>query len=208
MPPGTGLMALTTGATVANCTSPTIPAGTALMPQSTMTADRLTISGRISPGEPAAATRISARRVSRARFRVARWQTMTVASRATRSDATGRPTTAERPTITARRPAIGTSYASRMAMTASAVAGTNAGSPRASQPAFVGVAPSTSLPGSMRSTSWRPRSGSPSGWATTMPAIRGSSFRPSIRRRRASVSSARRSGSTPTLRAARSRLAA
>ena len=79
------------------------------MPQSTITADRLTISGRTSPATPAADTRISARRVSRARLRVARWQITVVASRATNSEATGLPTTAERPMMTARRPATGTS---------------------------------------------------------------------------------------------------
>ena len=110
--------------------------------------------------------------------------------------------------MTARRPATGTSYASRMAITARAVAGTKAGSPRANQPAFVGVAPSTSFAGSMRSTRRRPCSASTSGWATTMPATRGSRFSRSIASRSGVVSSVSGNGSTPTLRAARSRLAA
>ena len=79
------------------------------MPQSITTAERLTISDRIRFGWPAATTRISARRVSRARLRVRRWVTSTVASAPSSRDATGRPTTDERPTTTARRPTIGIS---------------------------------------------------------------------------------------------------
>ena len=71
------------------------------MPQSITTTERLTISARMRCGTPAATTRISARRVSRARLRVRRWLIWTVASAASRSAAAGRPTTAERPTTTA-----------------------------------------------------------------------------------------------------------
>jgi hypothetical protein len=96
-----------------------------------------------------------------------------------------------------------------MAMTASAVAGTNAGSPRASRPAFVGVAPSTSFAGSMSSTSARPRAASANGWAMTMPATAGSLFHltRSVSGRSAVSSIDATAGSIPTDRAARSRLA-
>ena len=74
-----------------------------------------------------------------------------------------------------------------MAITASAVAGTKARSPRARRPAFSGVAPSTSLAGSISSSTAGASRWAGSGWATTMPemlrvAIEGADARPPGRR--------------------------
>ncbi len=63
----------------------------------------------ISPGWPAATTTISARPTWVARSRVFEWQTVTVASPRTSMNATGIPTTLDRPMTTASRPAIGIS---------------------------------------------------------------------------------------------------
>ena len=108
-PPGTGVMALTTGRNAAKSTSPTMPSGVVLMPQSMTTAERLTISERIRSGltgghhQDLGAPGL-ARQVAGATVR-----DLTVASAPSRREATGRPTTAERPTTTARLPAIGIS---------------------------------------------------------------------------------------------------
>ena len=68
-----------------------------------------------------------------------------------------------------------------MAITASAVAGTKARSPRARRPAFSGVAPSTSLAGSISSSTAGASRWAGTGWATTMPAMLGSRFRAPMR---------------------------
>ena len=65
--------------------------------------------GPTSPARPAATTSTSAVDVTAARSTVREWHTVTVASRAISSCATGLPTTAERPTTTARRPLSATS---------------------------------------------------------------------------------------------------
>jgi hypothetical protein len=103
-PPGTGLNPPATPAT-AGSTSPAIPpSAVALMPTSITVAPTATYPGPINPGRPAATTRTSASRVTDARSTVREWHTVTVASRPISSCATGLPTTAERPTTTARRP--------------------------------------------------------------------------------------------------------
>ena len=77
------------------------------------------------------------------------WHTVTVASRSSSRCATGFPTTVERPSTTACRPASATSWWSRSASTAAAVAGAKAGRPAARRPRLSGFAPSTSLAGSI-----------------------------------------------------------
>ena len=127
-----------------------MPSGVALMPQSTTMAPGGN-SARMSPGTRGHDDQVGAL-VSATRSRVAVWQTTTVASRASSSEKTGRPTTAERPTITARRPGPGLVLLDD-GDDRQGHGGNEAGSPRASRPALVGVAPSTSFSGSMCSTS-------------------------------------------------------
>ena len=100
----------------------------------------------------------------------------------------------------------------RIAITARAVAGTKVRSPRAMRPALSGVAPSTSLAGSISATTALVSRCAGTGCATTIPAMLGSRFRAPIRAARSeratpsggSISKA----STPTLRAARQTLLA
>ena len=95
----------------AGSSSPTMPpSAVAFVPTSTTTAPEATAEGPISPGRPAATTRISADDVTAARSAVREWHTVTVASRASSNWATGLPTTAERPTTTARRPLSATPW--------------------------------------------------------------------------------------------------
>src|SRR6185369_3013228 len=79
------------------------PPATALVPTSTTTAPAATNEAPTSPARPAATTSTSAVDVTAARSTVREWHTVTVASRASSSCATGLPTTAERPTTTAPR---------------------------------------------------------------------------------------------------------
>ncbi len=99
-----------------------------------------------------------------------------------------------------------------MAITASAVAGTKARSPRARRPAFSGVAPSTSLAGSISSSTAGVSRCAGNGCATTIPEISGSRLRAPMRAARSescTPSGGTTSiGSMPTLCAARARLAA
>ena len=97
-PPGTGVIAETTGLADSKSTSPTSLSPTTLIPTSTTTAPGLSISPVIRPGTPAATTTISASRVCRARSTVFEWQTVTVAFSRSSRRAAGLPTTFERPT--------------------------------------------------------------------------------------------------------------
>ena len=81
------------------------------------------MSPRISPGLPAATTRISASLTCLARSRVCEWQTVTVAFSRTRRKAAGIPTTADRPTTVARLPSISIPERRRISTAAWAVAG-------------------------------------------------------------------------------------
>jgi len=118
-----------TSATAGSTSPASPPPGKALIPTSTTTAPAATNEAPTSPARPAATTSTSAVDVTAARSTVREWHTVTVASRASSSCATGLPTTAERPTTTARRPLSATSYRSSSASTAAAVAGAKAGSP-------------------------------------------------------------------------------
>ncbi len=103
-PPGTGLSAPAISATSGETSPASPPSGKALVPTSMTVAPTATCSRPISPARPAATTSTSAVAVTLARSLVREWQTVTVASRESSSCATGLPTTAERPTTTARRP--------------------------------------------------------------------------------------------------------
>src|ERR1700744_4832598 len=76
---------------------------------------------------------------------------VTVALAASSSRAVGLPTTVDRPTTTAGRPAGPTCSAARISITAAAVAGANTpGTPAARPPSEAGLAPSTSLATAIR----------------------------------------------------------
>jgi hypothetical protein len=84
--------------------------GLRFMPTSTMTAPGLIKVARDQmPALPMAATRMSARRHSSARFDVLEWQMVTVALACSNSRAMGFPTMSLRPTTTAWRPETGMS---------------------------------------------------------------------------------------------------
>ncbi len=122
------------------------------MPTSITVAPGAIQSPRIRPGFPAAATMMSARRHSAARSRVRECPMMTVALAASNSEAIGRPTIVDRPTIRARAPSSATPACDNNRITPAGVQGTIAGSPMASRPTFSGWKPSTSFPGSIAST--------------------------------------------------------
>ena len=86
----------------------------------------------------------------RRRSRVREWQTVTVALRSSRSDATGLPTRIERPTTTASAPSSSTSGRRSSSITPAGVQGRSPGCPWARRPALIGVRPSTSLAGAIR----------------------------------------------------------
>ncbi len=69
-PPGTGVIAPATSATASKSTSPTRPSSVRFVPTSITVAPGLTISAVTNPGEPTAATRMSAREQTSARSRV------------------------------------------------------------------------------------------------------------------------------------------
>ena len=150
VPPGTGVIALATVRLLAQSTSPTTPAPSAvsLMPKSNTTAPGLSIAPVISPALPTAAATMSPCRTISARFGVREWQIVTVACRASSRCANGLPTTLERPTTTACLPAGSMVYASSSAMPPAGVFGMCAVKPCAKRPALVGCKPSTSLRGS------------------------------------------------------------
>src|SRR5881296_626820 len=97
-PPGTGLSAPATSATAGSTSPASPPSAVALVPTSTTTAPPATNPRPTSPARPVATTSTSAVDVTAARSTVREWHTVTVASRASSSCATGLPTTAERPT--------------------------------------------------------------------------------------------------------------
>ena len=85
-PPGTGVMNEHLGATLSKSTSPRrrnpdlrVASGTRVVPTSTTTAPSDIMSAVRNPGFPRAQTMMSARRVRSPMFRVAEWQTVTVA---------------------------------------------------------------------------------------------------------------------------------
>ena len=129
-PPGTGDTAEATSATSSYATSPTSLPSTTFVPTSTTTAPGATISPRTSAGRPAAAITSSPSRTTAPRSTVRVWQTVTVACSRRSSSASGFPVMLLRPTITARRPSMATSWRWSSSMTARGVAGASAGRPR------------------------------------------------------------------------------
>src|SRR5699024_4341039 len=109
-PPGIGARNPATSATP-GATSPTTPSSVRVPPTSTTAAPGLTMSGVMSPAEPAAATTMSARRVCAARSLVPVWHCVTDAfsKRLVISSPKCRPTVTPRPTTQTSAPAIGTS---------------------------------------------------------------------------------------------------
>src|SRR5690606_13952422 len=148
------------------------------------TAPGLTMSRRISSARPAAATRISASRVTAPRSGVRLCVTVTVASPPlpvrSSSRASGRPTMFERPTITTRLPAGSYPLCSSSSTMPAGVQGASTSrSPEARRPMFMGWNASTSFAGSIRSSTSPARICLGSGSWTRMPWISGSAFRPS-----------------------------
>ena len=115
------------------------------------------------------------------------WQTVTVAFAPSNSEASGRPTRIERPTITASAPAISVPEWRSSSTTPRGVHGTSRGRPWASSPALAAVSPSTSLAGSIAliTASWSTCSGNGS-W-TRMPSTVSSSLSSAIRSSSSSV---------------------
>ena len=141
------------------------------MATSTMTAPSFTMSGVIRPVLPTAHTRISARRHSSARSGVREWQMVTVASFCSISRAWGFPTMLERPKTTQCFPAGSTPPSASSSMTPAGVQGKKQGSPVISLPTFMGWKPSTSLSGSIASSTAFSSNWGGRGSCTRMPSI-------------------------------------
>ena len=107
-PPGTGVMASTTGSTAAKSASPHRAEPSPFTDTSTTVCPGRTCAAVRLLRTPAAVMMISACRVSAAVSGVREWHTVTAASSRSSSMAAGRPTTAERPMTTACFPAIST----------------------------------------------------------------------------------------------------
>mmetsp|Transcript_24673 Transcript_24673/g.62656 ORF Transcript_24673/g.62656 Transcript_24673/m.62656 type:complete len:234 (-) Transcript_24673:241-942(-) len=124
------------------------------MPTSTTAAPGLTHAPVTYSALPHAAIRMSASAAICCALGVRECTMVTVASRFCSSSAAGRPTMLERPTTTARLPAMGTPDRSSSSMQPFGVQGTNSGlRPRmASAPMFCGWKPSTSFSMSMASS--------------------------------------------------------
>src|SRR5215472_6807614 len=133
-PPGTGVSAAAALAPAMSTSPTSFPPGPGLVPTSITTAPALMYSAPIKPARPAATTSTSACAHTSASPIVREWHRVTVAFSASRSSATGLPTTTDRPTTTALAPSSGTFSLRRISSTAAAVAGANAGSPAASRP--------------------------------------------------------------------------
>src|SRR5919198_3738081 len=134
-PPGTGVIQPATSLAAAKSTSPqSEPSGRRFTPTSITQAPGLTIAPVTSFARPTAATRMSALRAMSCRSRLFEWHTVTVASRARSSSASGLPTIFERPMTTARAPANGTPAWSSKRMTPAGVHGSMCGTPATSAP--------------------------------------------------------------------------
>ena len=153
-PPGTGVIQPACSTALSNSTSPVslLPLGDAgsgmrLIPTSMTAAPFFIMLPVMSAGCPAAAMRISACCVIRARFAVLLWQRVTVASTAVSKAARGFPTIADRPTITAWAPLSGIPYSCSAYIIPCGVQGINPGVPVSNLPKFSGVKPSISFAG-------------------------------------------------------------
>ena len=180
VPPGIGVTAPATARTSSKRTSPAIfPSSPRLTPTSNTAAPGFTCSAPIRPGLPAAATRMSASRVSAARSAVRECARVTVASTPFRPSISsiGTPTSRERPSTTARLPEIGISYAFSSSITPSGVHGLSPGNPAARRPRLTSVRPSTSFSGGTARSTRAASSGAGSGICTRMPCTVGSSAR-------------------------------
>ena len=188
-PPGTGVAAPATAATLSHSTSPTKAPATSLMPASITVAPGRIIAPVTTPGRPAAANTKSAWRSAAAKSGVRVWQTVTVAWRVSSRAASGRPTASPRPTTAARLPSGRTGTSASNSRQASGVAGSSASSssPPNSSPRLTGVTPSTSLSGAIAPSTSRLSTPAGSGSSTRMPCTAGSWFQSRIAARRAAV---------------------
>ena len=176
MPPGTGVQ--TAMAAASGATSPrSVPSGSAVAPASSTICPGRTKSGVMSPGAPAAASRMSASRQRAARSGVFRWQSVTVASARVSSSAAGRPITKLRPTTVTRLPAGSMPCARRSSLHASAVQGAKPAAPVTSAPSDAVVMPSTSLRASSVSSISCARSAAGSGRSSSTPCTPPSALR-------------------------------
>jgi hypothetical protein len=111
-PPSRGVIQPATSATASSTSDSTRFFPSIVTPAPTTAAPGLTMSGVMSPGLPAAAIRMSARRVCSARSGTPVCTTVTAALAFGRLSASrrasGRPIVSPRPTITTWRPSIGT----------------------------------------------------------------------------------------------------
>ncbi len=123
-----------------------------------------------------AAQRISASRQRSGRSTVFEWATVTVQLAASSNCASGLPTRIERPTTSARLPAMSPSVSRSMIMQPSGVQGVSAGRLLASRPALVTVRPSTSLSGSSTASTRASLMCLGSGSCTKTPWMAGSAF--------------------------------
>ncbi len=157
------------------------------MPTSTTTAPARTMSAVTRPGTPAAATTMSARRVSAARSTVPVWHSVTVAfsSRRVSSRPSGRPTVTPRPTTQTRALRVSMPCRRSSSTMPRGVHGSGPSNPRTSRPRFVGCSPSASLSGSTSSRNSCASRVSGSGSWTMKPVHAGSAFSATIRARSA-----------------------
>mmetsp|Transcript_27223 Transcript_27223/g.84631 ORF Transcript_27223/g.84631 Transcript_27223/m.84631 type:complete len:308 (+) Transcript_27223:1228-2151(+) len=154
-PPGTGVILDATRFAAAYSTSPTrrlpdlrVASGTKFVPTSTTTQPGLSHAPFTKPARPTAATTTSASLIMEAGSFVREWTTVTVASLACKSAATGMPTMLDRPTTTALLPESTTPDRSRSARQPLGVHATADGrSPprRQSLPTLSAAKPSASL---------------------------------------------------------------
>ena len=194
MPPGTGVQAATVPTASAATSPSSVPSGRAVTPASSTICPGCTQSGVMSPGAPAAASRMSASRQCAARPGVFRWQSVTVASARVSSSAAGRPMTRLRPTTVTRRPAGSKPHARSRCRHASAVQGAKPAAPVSSAPSDAVVMPSTSLRGSSASSRCCARSAFGSGRSSSTPCTVSSALRVrSVPVRASAVQSAGRS---------------
>ena len=144
-PPGTGVIADATSETPSKSTSPASryprfrdESSTRFTPTSITTAPGRTISAVIAPALPAAATKISARRVCDPRSSVAVWQIVTVAFAPDRFCASiapsGIPTSLDLPTITTCFPPGSFPERTSNCCTPCGVAGKNRSRPSSTRP--------------------------------------------------------------------------
>ena len=145
------------------------------------TAPSETISAVTNFGRPIATTRISARRVTSARFLVRLWAIVTVAFWSKRSFDTGRPTMFERPITTASLPAISTPAVWSIRIMPFGVQGSVQGCFCQRAATLAGWKPSTSFFTSMAAITLSSEICFGSGSCTRIPSTSSSAFSSAIR---------------------------